>query len=89
VLVHEVIGHDFEARRCTGLPLPRHVEPDTLIAAAKPQESFAFFSMVAQMETHVGKLGMGIGCFGAESISFQGYISFPPKRKLFYGERVS
>ena len=61
MLVHEVVGHDFESRRCNGLPLPRHVEPDMLIAAAKPQEYLEMFLMVTQVEMHIGKFGMGNG----------------------------
>jgi len=57
VLVNEGVGHDYESRRCTGLPLPRHV--DMLIAAAKPQGSLEYFLVVTQVETHVDKLGMG------------------------------
>ena len=41
-------------RRSTGLPLPRHVEPDMPIAAAKPQDSLKILKMVMQAETHDG-----------------------------------
>ena len=54
MLVHEVIWHDFKSRRCTGPPLPRHVEPDMPIAAAKPQDSLKILKMVMQAETHDG-----------------------------------
>ena len=52
--MHEVIWHDFKSRRCTGPPLPRHVEPDMPIAAAKPQDSLKILKMVMQAETHDG-----------------------------------
>ena len=58
-------------------------------AAAKPQESLEFFSMVTQVETHVGKLGMGNGGCWRRVYFLRGYISFLPKYKLCYRERGS
>jgi len=54
VLVHEVVGLDFESRRCTGLPLPRHVEPDMLTTATNPQEYLEFVLMVRKWKRMLG-----------------------------------